>query len=155
MITFIVGASGSGKSTLTDKLFEYYDEVIEVDEVTRRLNTTEEYIEFLRGIDEKLVNGLLVDKRYLFEIFKTKPILKEYIENHIFINYYLPIITECRNKGKDLLIDGVLPYEKFLRYADQVVTVSVPVEQRIENLKKRGVPDKIIEDILEIQKNIF
>lgn len=156
MIACIIGHSGAGKSTIFNCIKKYYDRYYEADRLVQCAYDDDFNVKYYIQTNFSVVDEKgTVNKVTLLEKLLADKDAKEKFEDFLFETVLIPIINEAEAEGNSLLIDGILPYEKYLNYFDQVITVKVNEETRRNNLLSRGVSAKRIDQIFKLQEGLF
>lgn len=155
MTTAIIGEAGSGKTTIFKALSKTYDVSIEADAEIIKIYKDRKTIDFF--LKEEKLSRAVVDydiiRSLLITILVNNEDVKIKLENFLYETFFLPIIADCISKNKSLLVDGIVP--RLTKNFEQVIIVSTSNKVRRENLLKRGVSAKRIEEIFELQKNFL
>jgi len=143
----IVGYAGVGKTTLTKMLNITGYKVVHVDEVVNSLYESENIISnHIRSRFPCIVDGK-IDKKILGNILLKNKYEREELEDLLHKEIFHPII--CREEN--IIVDGVVP--RFADYFDVCLFAYVNKEERQKRLRGRGVQEKRIKQIMNVQKD--
>ncbi len=146
----IIGYAGVGKTTLTKMLNITNHKVVHVDEVVNDLYNNENIIShhIKKEFPECVIEGK-IDKKSLGDILLNDKERREELEDLLHKAIFYPMICNESN----IIVDGIVP-----RFADQfdiVLFAHINKEERIKRLKGRGVTEKRIKQIMEVQEDWY
>ena len=158
----VVGPAGAGKSTIarafvTSEMYSDF-ELIEVDAIVKNLYAVDKdvqqilvvFCKYLPKDEWFIVNGRY-DYKKLGQFLASHTPQRTALEDHLYYKHCLPILQ----KDTNVVIDGLLPRFVKMYPFDQVITITAPEHIRRTNLEKRGVAQERIEQIINLQKNMF
>ena len=154
-IICITGPAGSGKTTLANYLKNRGFHVIHVDLLGHKaLNIAKDQI--VRAFGTVLDLEGNIDRDRLKKQLNTHADWEklEKITHPIIRNLLIEEILKSANNR--IVIDAAIPFKlKIANLCDILVKITAPENVLAQKLKKRGMSDSFIKDILERQKNEF
>ena len=150
-VYIITGPIGSGKSTATKYLSTKGFETVDLDEVSNKILTSEQSVEFLKEeFPEALVNEA-VDRSILANIvFNNKEKLL-ILENYLHPKVLLALQEIIQNTEDELFVEVSAPKNIYKDF-DCIVIYS-QVETRIKRLQERGMDYEDIQNRIANQKD--
>ncbi|NLL27718.1 MAG: dephospho-CoA kinase [Bacteroidales bacterium] len=137
----LTGNIGSGKSTIA-KIFQSFGfDFLDADVMAKELY----YIDEIRVRIEKLLGKSIlnkdgkVDYKIISEQYFNNAEIYKSLNNILYPALQQKIKKEISNSKKNLIIEAAMLFEiGFCSLYDYIITVSAPIEERIERIKKRN-----------------
>lgn len=151
----ITGSIGSGKTTLANIVKELGFAVYDVDAWVRKIYNNKKFLGMLSKEFPEVINGEIVNKKYLRNIVFNDIVKLQKLENLIypFLNEKIQRQRHCNAKNKNIVfLDAALLFEKgWNKYCDLIILADVDYNKRMQRVISR---DNISEADFRIIDNL-